>query len=98
MSGVRERATYGWAIEWRSKNRLDGETRYFMCDSSLWSKAPEPYAAYRRMLFETRAQARAYNKARNGDIAKRKDLRSEPHGWRMPRVVKVKVTMAEVKK
>ncbi len=68
-----------WSVLWRSSNRLDGETRRVM-----WN-AGNP------LLFRTRAQALAYIKDRYGYIARRADLRREPHGWRMPLPVRVAV-------
>lgn len=70
-----------WAVLWRSQNCLDGKREYF-----LW-ECGNP------MLFTTRAQARSYIKERYGYIATRPDLRAEPHGWRSPKAVKVRVIL-----
>jgi len=42
-------------------------------------------------LFRTRKAARAYAERRYGYIRHRRDLRSPPHEWRMPRPVRVAV-------
>lgn len=43
------------------------------------------------LLFRTRKAARNYATASYGYIKERKDLRTEPHNWRMPRPVEVSV-------
>ncbi len=45
------------------------------------------------MLFRTRAECRAWIDEHYGYIRTRADLRAEPHGWRMPRAVKVRVVL-----
>jgi len=77
-----------WAAEWRSKNLLDGERRHIIYKDLLPA------------LFRTRRECRSFIKERYGYIANRPDLRNEPHGWRTPQAVKVKlsiVTLLEVK-
>lgn len=71
-----------WAIRWHSKNSLDGRQRYLM-----WDYGTMP------LLFKTRREAREYRNEKWGYIRDRKDLRSEPHGWRLPQVVRVRVTV-----
>ena len=70
-----------WAVQWHSENRLDGLQRYF-----LWEN-------YQPVLFLTRSEARAWIKAKLGYIAKREDLRREPHGWRVPKAIRVRVEL-----
>jgi hypothetical protein len=70
-----------WAAQWRSKNKLDGERSYIMRDRCL----PK--------LFYTKKECSDWIVDNYGYIAKRKDLRNEPHGWRMPKPVKVKVEL-----
>ena len=77
--------TMRWAIEWYSKNALDGVTRHFMWDGE------------RPRLYLTRAAARAEIKAEYGYILTRPDLRAEPHGWRLPRAVRVRVKLERAK-
>ena len=70
-----------WAVQWRSKNRLNGEAKHFMWNGTT------PH------LFATRREARAWIEREYGYIRSRPDLRSEPHGWRMPKSVKVEVVL-----
>jgi len=70
-----------WAIEWRSKNRLDGERRHLQWDGEL-------------RLYRTRREAREFINEWYGYIQHRADLRAEPHGWRMPVAVRVVVERA----
>jgi hypothetical protein len=68
-----------WGAEWYSKNALDGERRYLMCDPD--SGLP--------VVFRTRREARAWIDVEVGYIRVRPDLREEPHGWRLPKAVRV---------
>ena len=68
-----------WAAEWYSNNRLDGERRNLIYEAGVVR------------LFKSKKKCSEYIKDRYGYIAKRKDLRAEPHGWRMPQPVKVTV-------
>lgn len=70
-----------WGILWRSRNLLDGDREFLMGEG----KGP--------VLFETRQEARSYCEQVYGYIRGRADLRTEPHGWRMPQVVRVTVEM-----
>ena len=66
-----------WAGQWYSHNILDGVTKHILYDNCLPT------------LFRTRRQCREYIKERCDYIKDRKDLREEPHGWRLPKAVKV---------
>jgi len=77
---------YRWAIQWRSDNKLDGYTERFLWD---W-KDPDRVSP---ILFRTRREARAFINERYGYIRERPDLKSEPHGWKCPRPIKVRVTL-----
>lgn len=68
-----------WAAQWHSKNSLDGDTRHIINENCL----PK--------LFRTRQTCRNWIKEKYGYIKDRKDLRAEPHGWRLPVAIKVKV-------
>jgi len=68
-----------WAAEWHSKNRLDGERRHIIYDNCLPA------------LFRTRRECREFIKDTYGYIAERPDLQIEPHGWRVPHAIKVKI-------
>ncbi len=81
------RVRTAWAILWRSDNRLDCVTQHLVGD---------PDHVTRTKLFETREAARAEVKQRYGSIPSRDDLRAEPHGWKMPRVVPVVVSVEMV--
>lgn len=70
-----------WGVEWHSKDRLDGDRRYIMWDNCL------------PLMFPTRQLARDYIVRRYGYIRHRLDLRREPHGWRVPQAVRIKVVV-----
>lgn len=72
----------GWGLLWRSYNALDGPTERLMWDG-----------VYRPTLFRTRGEARDYIQNTWGYIHKRPDLRREPHGWKMPRAVRVRIKL-----
>ena len=86
-----------WAIEGYSKNRLDGEKRFFFgkynCPNIREGieKIPSSMNGHTLLLFNTRKEARKFIKENYSFIRTRKDLRKEPHGWRMPKPVKVNV-------
>lgn len=75
-----------WGILWRSENRLDGRIERLMGD---------PGHACRRLLFRSRSEARKFIADRYGYIKERPDLRAEPHGWRMPLAVRVRVIISK---
>ena len=66
-----------WGLLWRSCNKLDGQSRHLICSNCL------------PVIFLTKRQAREYAREHYGYIARRQDLRREPHGWRMPIPVRV---------
>lgn len=68
-----------WGAMWYSKSKRGGVHTYLIYRDSI------------PVLFNTRAKARAFIKEEYGYIKTRKDLRIEPHGWRMPRPVRVEV-------
>ena len=88
---------YAWALKWRSTNQLDGERENLI--GAAYEKAvygtPACLDGYAIGVFKTRQAARDHAKRTYGYIAGRPDLRAEPHGWRMPQVVKVRVTVEE---
>ena len=73
---------HAWAVEWHSRNRLDGDSRHLTWDLRDCG---------RYHLFRTRAECRAFIEDRYGYIRDREDLRREPHGWFMPRAIRVVV-------
>jgi len=74
-----------WVPAWYSRNRRDGESRYFIVLDH----------DQRDFVFRTRRECRATIKERWGYIATRRDLRAEPHGWRLPRATRVRITVEE---
>ena len=68
-----------WAGEWHSNSLLDGERRHILYENRFPA------------LFHTRRACREYINDKYGYIKTRPDLRTEPHGWRMPQPVKVEV-------
>ncbi len=77
----------GWALLWHSENQLNGVTEHLMGPGSLPVVGPGP------MLFSTYKQARQYLRDNYTYLKTREDLRREPHGWRMPRIVRVSVSV-----
>ena len=79
---VRSWMAVRWGVEWYSHNRLNGITRHVM-----WKEPNIP------ALFSTRLAAREWINSKYGYIRNRQDLRVEPHGWRVPRAVRVHVAI-----
>ena len=79
--------TIGWAVLMRSENRLDGKREYFL------GMTDHPC---RHALFNTRSEAREFIEKQFGYQRNRPDLRAEPHGWKMPLPVKVRVILEPV--
>jgi hypothetical protein len=75
-----------WAAEWYQHNQLDGITRRIVYDDRCLPA-----------LFRTRRECRDYITEKYGYIKTRKDLRQEPHGWRLPYPVKVEISNVEGK-
>jgi hypothetical protein len=78
-----------WGILWRENSRLDGKREMLIGCASI--VCPRELSGYTTIAFKTRSEARGYIKMRFGYIAKRSDLRAEPYGWKMPRVVKINI-------
>jgi len=71
--------SYLWAAQWRSKNKLDGETTHIIKVNLIPA------------LFKTKRECLAFIKEKYGYIAMRKDLRIDPHGWKVPIPIKVRI-------
>ncbi len=71
-----------WAAKWSQTNQLDGH-REHLC---LWKPGQD-----RPTMFRTRRECVEYIEQHWGYIRDRKDLRCEPHCWRMPKPVRVEV-------
>ena len=69
-----------WGLKWVNVNRLDGYHEHIVYENCLPA------------LFRTRAEARKFADERYGYIRTRPDLQAEPHGWRVPRPIKLKVS------
>ncbi len=72
-----------WGLLWHSKNRKNGVSECIIYRNCVPA------------LFVTRREARNYAKRRYGYIKTRTDLRGEPWGWRMPRPVRLTVSVEE---
>ena len=69
-----------WGILWRSNCKLDGKREFLI-------------HKFRPTIFVTRKEAREHIDEHYGYIRTRKDLQKEPHGWKIPKAVKVKIVM-----
>lgn len=72
-----------WAGLWYSRNKLDGVTRHLLYFNGVIA------------LFSTQRKAKEFIERKYGYIRTRKDLRNEPHGWRLPQPIRVSVTPNE---
>ncbi len=72
-----------WAAKWSQTSQLDGH-REWLC---LWNWRERDFPR----LFRTRRECLKYINDEFGYIRERKDLRSEPHCWRVPKPVRVEV-------
>ncbi len=68
-----------WSPKWLSCNQLDGQREYL-----IWDKLMP-------VLFRSRRECREWIERKYGYIRERDDLRKEPHGWRLPRPVRVEL-------
>ena len=68
-----------WGVLWHSRNKQEGYREHLMYEDCL------------PVLRRTRREAREYINSKYGYIRERPDLRAEPHGWMIPRAVKVAV-------
>lgn len=73
-----------WALVWRQRNKLEGKQERLL--SGKW-----PMAMIE--TFRTRKEAEAKRESEYGYIRNRPDLQMEPHGWKMPKVVRVRMTV-----
>lgn len=71
-----------WAILWRVSDKcIDGPSERLT--GGLLPDAPN------RMLFRTKREANEHIRATYGYIRERADLRAAPHGWMVPKAVRV---------
>ena len=73
--------TTRWGAMWYSKNKLNGITKHIIFENCI----PK--------LFVTKKEANNFIKEKYSYIAKNKDLRGEWHGWRMPKAVRMKISI-----
>lgn len=71
-----------WGALWVSESELSGRIEHLVNDNLL------------PVLFTTRRAARQWIEDHYGYIRDRADLRAEPHGWRVPRAIRVCVRAA----
>lgn len=81
------KSAIAWAILWRANNKLDGRQHHLIGD---------PNHPSRTKLFSNRKLARTFAKEKYAYISQRPDLRCEPFGWCLPKVVRVRVTVEVV--
>lgn len=72
-----------WGLLWISENKIDGRTEHLLCENCI------------PVMFNTRREAREYRDKQFGYIRSSPDLRAEPHGWKLPRVCRVSVTVVK---
>ena len=85
-----------WGILWRSENRLDGAREQLLGSVAKDGDFRPAGKAQTTMTFRTKRDAAAYIKQQFGYIAERPDLRSEPHGWKMPQPIRVRITVERI--
>lgn len=73
-----------WGILERSRNKLDGYREHLMHEDGG-----------KVALFQTRKQAQDYAERHLGYLRNRPDLRAEPHGWMLPKPIRLTVTYKE---
>ena len=71
-----------WGVMWRSDS-LFGRSRHLMYENRI------------AVMFVTRREAREWIKKNYGYISSSPDLQIEPHGWKMPVPVKVRVVLVD---
>src|SRR5579859_2723074 len=78
-----------WVPLWTKCNMRDGLTEHF-CIYDRQVRKDGPF------FFDTKNACQAYITEKWGYIARRDDLRREPHCWRVPKPVKVIVQIGEL--
>lgn len=77
----RAKAVIVWGLIWHAENKMDGVNRHIIFD-----------AVGKVKTARTRREIRDYAQERYGYIKRRPDLRAEPHGWRFPQPVRIRIT------
>jgi hypothetical protein len=95
MRTQRRKFWFAWGVRWISKNHLDGKNEHLIGSVNVcFVEGLEGCTG--ALMFRTRKSCREYIKKKWGYIRERKDLREEPHGWRMPRAVRIKITVRDL--
>ena len=81
-----------WALEFIDLDRIGRLMGRFRRPDDT----PSKLSGYTIAVFATRQQARNYAREQYGYIKDRPDLLGPPHNWRVPRVVKVEVTVEQI--
>lgn len=92
---LHQKITMGWAIRWRTHDWEALLGKYHDYNNKFY--IPDSLNGYTVMVFPTRQKARDFVKKHFAYIKNRPDLQTEPHNWKMPKVVKVLVTVQEIK-
>ena len=71
-----------WSLLWSQSTILDGHKEHLVYENCI------------PVLFRTRKEARNFAKIKYGYIKERKDLRAEPHCWRIPTPIRVQIECA----
>lgn len=74
-----------WGALWHTKNKLSGVRKHIIFENCL------------PVMFVTKREIKAYIKEKYGYIATRKDLRVEPHCWRVPKPIKLKISVSKMR-
>lgn len=82
-----KRVDHRWGIVKSSDNWLDGAREWF---DPAWQNGLNMVPMPR--MYVTRREAREACTRMRNDLKGRPDLQAQPHGWKMPRVCKIKVT------
>jgi hypothetical protein len=75
--------SYLWAALWWQRGGLSGDSEHLLNEGCL----PK--------LFRTRRECRSWINRRYGYIKNSQHLRKYPHGWRLPKPVKVSITVTD---
>ena len=72
-----------WGLKWRSQNHAQGRSEHicWLGDSPT--------------LFRTRREARAFQHKQYAYIRTRRGFKAEPHGWKLPAIIRIRVTLEE---
>ena len=83
-----------WGIRWESENNLDGVWQHLICVQHWYSDTDSVLTGCRLMMFNKKKECQKYINDVWGYLfgIDAKYLRKEPHGWRIPKAVKITIT------